>query len=312
MPIAEFMQLGLGIIIIYFGAEWLVRSSASIAHGLNIRPAIAGLTLVAIGTSAPELVVSTLAAMRGASGMAIGNIIGSNVANIGLVLGIAALVSPVHVEKTLIRREVPVCVGAAILLFVLSLDGALTRIDGLILIGALIAFIVVATKMALAERTENVEKAMTGAMWKYALLALLGITLLAVGGRLLVGSALFVARHYGISEIFIGITMVAIGTSLPELATSVVASAKGENDICVGNVIGSNIYNVLLVMGVVAIVQPIPIASSLLTCEFPFLLGASLIVLPILRTGFRISRVEGALLLLGYAGFVYASYLVGG
>jgi len=309
MPIAEFMQLVLGVIIIYFGAEWLVLSSSAIAHRLNIRPAIAGLTLVAIGTSAPELVTSTLAALKGAGGMAIGNIIGSYVANIGLVLGIAALVSPVQVEKTLIRREVPVCVGGAFLLFLLSLDGSLSRIDGVILIAALILFIIFATKTALAERPKNSEKPVGGAIWKYGLLALLGIALLAVGGRLLVGSALFVAKHYGVNEIFVGITMVAIGTSLPELATSVVASVKGNDDICVGNVVGSNIYNILLVMGVVAILQPISIAHSLLVCEFPFLLGAGFLLLPILRTGFRISRVEGALLLVGYAVFVYTSYI---
>jgi cation:H+ antiporter len=310
MPIAEFIELAIGVVVIYFGAEWLVRSSSSIAHRLNIRPAIAGLTLVAIGTSAPELVVSTLAAMRGSGGMAVGNIIGSNVANIGLVLGIAALVSPVHVERTLIRREVPICLGAAILFYLLSLDGSLNRIDGLILIGSLVAFIAVGTKMAMAERESGNKQVVAGAMWKSGLLALLGIMLLAIGGRLLVGSAIFVAKHYGISEIFVGITMVAIGTSLPELATSVVASVKGENDICVGNVIGSNIYNILLVMGVVAIVQPIPIASSLLRCEFPFMLGATILMLPILRSGFRISRVEGGVLLAGYAAFVYFSYIV--
>jgi cation:H+ antiporter len=309
MLAVQLVYFALGMVLLYVGAEWVVRGSSTIARGFDVRPALVGLTIVALGTSAPELMVSTLAALRNAEGIALGNIIGSVVANIGLVLGLSALIRPLQVERLLIRREVPVGVATAILFFVLSLDGRLGRMDGIILLACMVAFIIGGTYMALRDRQGVEASPFAGRLWPSALLLIVGLALLPAGGHLLVKSAIFVAHHFGISEIFIGLTMVAIGTSLPELATSVVASARGENDICVGTVVGSNIFNILLIIGLVALIHPLPVGASLLRCEFVFLLVFSLLLLPILRTGFVISRWEGGAMLLGYAAFVYLAYI---
>lgn len=309
MLAVQLVYFALSIVLLYFGAEWVVRGAATIARGLDVRPALVGLTIVAFGTSAPELMVSTLAAIRGSEGIALGNIIGSVVANIGLVLGLAALIRPVHVERVLIRREVPVGVVAAILFFVLALDGELGRVDGAVLLSAMVAFLVGGTILALKDRQGGNAPLPSGRLWRSILLLVIGLAALPAGGYLLVKSAIFAARHFGISEIFIGISMVAIGTSLPELATSLVAQARGESDICVGTVVGSNIFNILLVIGLVALIHPLPVGAGLLRCEFIFLLAFSFLLLPILRTGFVVSRLEGLAMLVGYVAFIYLSYI---
>lgn len=309
MPVAALVQLGGGVLLVYAGAEWLVRGGSRIALGLAIRPVVVGLTVVAFGTSLPEFVVSMTAALEGARDVALGNILGSNVANIGLVLGIAALLSPLAVERKLVRREVPIAIGAALLLFLLALDGTIGRIDGALLLAAMVAFLAWSIAAALRERAPTpLPVARGGSPAWNALLLIAGIMALGGGGRLLVGAAVDVARFYGISELFIGISMVAIGTSLPELATSVVAALRGEHDISVGNVVGSNIFNILFVMGAVALVRPIAVSGDVLRLEFPFLIGASLVLLPVLRTGFVISRLEGALLLAGYGAFLFFAF----
>lgn len=310
--IIQIIYLVAGIALLYFGAEWLVRGASGIARRIDVRPAIVGLTVVAFGTSAPEAVASIVAVLKGAGDIALGNIIGSNVVNIGLVLGVSALIRPIHVERTMIRREVPICIVAAIAFFAMAVDGVIGRLDGVLLIACMIAFVVYAIRISVKERDtcENgTIPVMKGALAFNALITLAGIAGVVIGAHLLVTSAMSVASTYGISDIFIGITMVAVGTSLPELATSAVAAARGQHDICVGNVVGSNIFNIFCVIGIVALISPLAVDPSLIRCEFIFLIAFSVALLPVMRTGFVISRVEGLLCLTAYAVFIYFSYV---
>ncbi len=297
-----------GIALLYFGAEWLVRGASSIARRLDVRPVIVGLTVVAFATSAPELIVSIVAGLKHQGDIVLGNILGSNVANVGLVLGLAALVRPLRVERALIRREVPVAIGAALLFMGLCWDGQLSRIDGAILLAVFLLFLGASIRTAIASRRSDFDlpKGTRSTGWSIVLVVA-GLCALVGGGHLLVTSAVAFARIFGISELFIGLTLVAVGTSLPELATSVVASARGEDDLCVGNVVGSNIFNILLVLGIVSFLHPVLVPASLFRIQFPFLIGTALLLLPIMRTGFRISRIEGALLIAAYAAFIFLS-----
>jgi cation:H+ antiporter len=300
--------LFLGIALLYLGSEWMVKGSASLAMSFSIRPVIVGLTVVAFATSAPELVVSLLAAVSGASGVSLGNILGSNVANLGLVLGTSALVRPLTVDRTLVRREVPFMIGVSVIFWILSWDGRIGRVDGGILLAGLAFFLVVGIMTAgSADGTVAVQK--KGRIWNLVLV-LVGMAGLIVGAELLVKSAIYIATWLGLSELFIGLTIVAVGTSLPELATSVVAGARAQYDISIGNVVGSNIFNICMVMGMVGLFNPINVETGILKFEFPFMLVLSIILLVFCRTGYVISRLEGLLFLFGYGAFVGVSYWI--
>jgi cation:H+ antiporter len=310
----------LGVAGLYGGAEALVRGAARLARSIGVSALVVGLTVVAFGTSAPELVVSLLAAVRHQPGVAIGNVVGSNIANIGLILGVSALARPMQVQMRLIRLEMPLMIGASLLLPLLALDGALGRADGGIFLAGFAAYLVLMLRAARKEPaavereyedfesagrrdepSRDAQRRRTGD----ALMVIGGIAVLVVAADLLVGSAVFLARALGISEVVIGLTIVAVGTSLPELATSLVAALRGESDIAVGNIVGSNIFNVLSILGVSSLVRPIAVDASLFRFELPamVLLAA---LLPLLgRAQRRLGRAHGALLLVLYAAITW-------
>jgi len=312
-----------GLFALYFGAEGLVRGAAELARAFRIRPVIIGLTVVAFGTSAPELVVSLIAAVRRSEALAVGNIVGSNIANVGLILGLAALLRPLRVEQGLIRKEVPMMLAASFLLWGLAWDLSIGRVEGGLLFSGLLAFILYSIRGAKlqemdgadsqgAKRPRGLKQAGAGeapapagskAILRNALLVVIGLGGLLLGAQLLVRSAVAIARAIGVSEGIIGLSLVAVGTSLPELATSAVAAVKREADISVGNIVGSNLFNILSVIGLVALVRPLPVEPSWLTLQFPVMLLFSLALLPIMVGG-RISRLEGGVLFAGYVAFL--------
>jgi cation:H+ antiporter len=315
LVIGDVLLLAGGIGVLYFGAEWLVRGSARLAASLGVSPIVVGLTVVSFGTSAPELVVCSVAALGGNSDLAIGNVMGSNMANLGLILGLTALIRPLDVQARVVWREVPLMLLVTAGLYPLAWDGSLQRADGMILLMALAAYLLFVFQSVgdeapeiLGEYEEFINaSASVGetSMLKEVGLVLIGSSFLVAGGYAIVEGAVNVADAMGISQTVIGLTVVAVGTSLPELATSLVACVRDEADIAVGNVIGSNIFNIAGILGVASMLEPISIDSSIVARELPVVLILSLLVVPLLRTDWRISRFEGGLLLTGYvcAGF---------
>ena len=303
--------LCLGIALLYYGSEWMVKGSASLALSFSIRPAIVGLTVVAFATSAPELLVSVIAAYKGSSGISLGNVLGSNVANIGLVLGASAMIKPLTVDRKLVRREVPFMIGASGLFWLVCVDGHLGRMDGIILLAVLAIFLVMGIMTARKSGERKVPVAEQKKTPWLIFLILIGMGGLIVGADLMVRSAIFIARQFGLSEIFIGLSIVAVGTSLPELATSVVAGARGQHDISVGNVIGSNVFNICLVIGTVGLFNPMPVDLGLMRFEFPAMFLLSIIVLIFTKAGFTISRIEGFFFLLSFFSFLGISFWMG-
>ncbi len=298
-----------GIGVLYFGAEWLVRGSARLASSLGVSPIVVGLTVVSFGTSAPELVVATMAAMSGSPDLAVGNVMGSNLANIGLILGLTALVRPLDVARRVVRREVPLMLLVTLSIYPLAWDGGLSRGDGVILLLALVAYLIFVFRSVdeepevLGEYEEFIEataKMENRVSWRDVALVLAGSGGLVLGGRAIVEGALAVADVLNVSEVVIGLTVVAVGTSLPELATSLVAAMRQEADIAVGNIIGSNIFNVSAILGTASIMAPLDFSETVLTRELPAVLILSLLVVPLLWTEWRVQRWEGAVLLGSY------------
>jgi cation:H+ antiporter len=308
--IVDVLLLVGGIGVLYFGAEWLVRGAARLAGSLGVSPIVVGLTVVSFGTSAPELVVSTMAALRGNADLAIGNVLGSNLANIGLILGLAALIRPLDVAARVVWREMPLMLVITAGLYPLAADSVLSRMDGVILLLALVAYLFFVFQSVEAEAPEilgeyeEFMKASAQAETRIHLsdvgLIIVGCTGLVVGGYAIVRAAVSIAAALGIPQMTIGLTVVAVGTSLPELATSVVATLRKEADIAVGNVIGSNIFNIAGILGLAAVIRPMHVPPAVLRHEVPAVLGMSILLLPLLRTGWRIQRWEGALLLVCY------------
>jgi cation:H+ antiporter len=297
-----------GLLLLYYGAEYLVTGSSRLALSYGIKPLIIGMTIVAFATSMPELLVSLLAAIRGSSDLAAGNIVGSNIANIALILGCAALLRPMLVDKSTLCREIPFMIGAALLLYGFCWDGSLGFSNGLVLFLLLMGFLFYCLRSAKQTRlapdpdVEQVEEE-RGRRGKDFFLILVGIIGLAVGAELMVRSAMTIARHFGVSELVIGISIVALGTSLPELAASVVSAWKGEMDLSIGNVIGSNIFNILFVLGVCPMISPLSIDPTLLRIDMPVMIGFSFGLLLLSLKG-RLGRFQGTLLLVCYALFI--------
>ena len=300
---------------LYFGAEWMVRGAAGMEHSLGLSPIVIGLTVVSLGTSAPELVVAVLATLRGSGDLAVGNVLGSNLANIGLILGATAIIHPLLVVDRMVKREIPIMILLTLLLFPLMADGELGRLDGILLASFLAVYLAYVfhrggkAPVPLVSDYSQVADAVQTRNGRAALadlgLLVAGTLGLILGGKAIVESATFLAQVLGISELVIGLTVVAIGTSLPELATSLVAALRRQTDIAVGNVIGSNIFNLAGVLGVAATVKPIAIAPGVLTAEFPAVVILSLLVLvvalfPLSEGRIGIRRWEGALLLCTY------------
>ncbi len=302
-----------GLLLLYYGAEYLVAGSSCLAISFGIRPLIVGLTVVAFATSMPELMVSLFAAVRGSESLAAGNIIGSNIANVGLILGAAALVAPLAVARSTLTREIPMMVIASVAAYLMAWDGLLGFTNGLILFLSLIGFLIyciaTARQPAVLQESDFVAQLAAGEIAnrrRNLLLVLLGIIGLGVGAELMVRGAVIIALSLGVSELIIGLSVVALGTSLPELAASLMSAAKGEMDMSVGNVIGSNIFNVLFVLGICPMVRPLAIEARVLQIDFPIMLGFFLLLILLLtlfKPRLSLGRWRGLILLGGYALF---------
>lgn len=300
----------IGVVLLYFGAEGLVRGSASLASRVGISPLIAGLTIVAFGTSAPELSVSVSSALTGRPDIALGNVIGSNIFNIAVILGIAALIQPLQIHLSVIRRDIPVMIAATLIVFFLILSGGVPQVAGVGLLVGLGVYLVVTIRSAketqVVGQGEVVEAPplLTKSWVIDALVLVAGLGTLIVGSRLFVDGATSLAKSLGVSDAVIGLTVVAAGTSLPELATSVVAALRKQSDIAIGNVVGSNIFNVFCILGVTATVSPIN-SSEIGLRDGAVMLILGVVLLPFALTGRRISRGEGAVLLASYAVYLF-------
>ncbi len=311
LPFASFPLWGLALVLLVgfaglaFGGDWLTTGAAATSVNLRISPVIVGLTVVSMATSMPELMTSLLAA-KDSPGLAIGNIVGSNVANIGLILGVTALIAPLAVQSRLIRRELPLLV-AVTLLFIFFAWGGFVRAEGVCLLLVTVAFLIYVVRSTGRERAavdaeliEEVEKASRLSMGKAGGFVVLGTVALALGADFLVGSSVELAGRFGVSDALIGLTIVAIGTSLPELAASVAAARSGHSDICAGNIVGSNLFNLMLIGGSVATITPFPVDATLFRVEFPAMLLLTALLLCFFKTGHIVSRTEGVVLLLLY------------
>lgn len=298
-----------GLLLLTAGAEGLVRGAASSARRLGLSPLVIGLTVVAFGTSTPEFVVSLRAGLSGQSAIALGNVVGSNIGNIALILGGAALIAPLRVQAQVIRVDVPIVVGVSLLLVALLADGRLGRLDGALLTAGIIAYATATVWLARREKTPGVEAEFDAGLpsqrsaWWDVLFIAGGLALLMGGAQLLVHGAVTIAEQLGVSQMVIGLTIVGVGTSLPELATSFVAAGRGEGDIAIGNVVGSNIFNILGILGPAALVQPIS-ATGLRTVDTAVMVGLAVLLFPLMRSGYVISRWEGAVLLAVYGGYL--------
>lgn len=300
----EVVWLLVSLIILYFGAEGLVSGASSLAKRIGISPLVIGLTIVSIGTSAPELIVSVKAAMNGQSALSIGNVLGSNFFNIGIILGLSALIYPLAVKRQLLKLDVPMMILAALLFFLLFLDFSISRIEALIFIGLFIGYIsylLFISRENKEEKENNDEDEIhLNKHWALDVLFIgVGLVALVYGSDLLVENAVVIADRLGMSEAMIGLTIVAAGTSMPELATSVVAAIKKRADIAIGNVVGSNIFNILFILGVAGLIQPISTPDINYVDSF-FVIGISLLLWIFMKTGVRIGRWQGAAFILFY------------
>lgn len=322
MSAMTFVYLIAGLVLLVAGAEVLVKGAAKLAAQFGIPPLVIGLTVVAFGTSAPETAVSVQAALNGSGDIAIGNVLGSNIANVLLILGMTSLIAPLVVSRQLIRLDVPIMIGASLVTYALAWDGALSRLDGALLFSGVVAytlFLIISSRRASAAAAADDEFAKEFGLDETpkpyatlinAALVIAGLVLLVVGSNFLVEGAVALARALGLSELVIGLTVIAIGTSLPELATSILAAIRGERDIAVGNIVGSNIFNLLCVLGIASLVSPqaIGVAASALAFDFPVMIAVAVACLPIFFTGYAIDRWEGLLFLAYYVA--YTVYLV--
>jgi len=305
--IVEFLLLVAGLVLLYYGSEFLVRGAASTAILFAVRPVIVGLTVVAFATSAPELLVSLVASVKGSGDISVGNILGSNVINIALVLGLSALIRPIKISGRIARVEMPIMLGVCFLFWIICLDGVIGWGDGVLLLTILMAFLGYSIWTARDKNGDTVREKPSGkTLLRNGVMILGGLIGLAKGADMVVQSAIIMAREIGLSEAFIGISIVALGTSLPELATSAVAAAQGESDISVGNVVGSNIFNVCMVMGLVGLIQPMTIDKELLTFEFPFMIIIVLFLQAVCWWAKGIGRVMG-----GFFVLLFILYIVG-
>lgn len=296
----------LGVGLLWFGGDWLTRGAGNLASALGINPVVVGLTVVAVTTSMPELITCLIGALEGNTGLVMGNIIGSNLANIGLILGIAAMIRPIRIQFRLIIKECPILIGVTGIFLFLCLNG-LTRWEGITLLVLLGVYFFFVTRESTAIPPEIKEEFITEfeeanySLGRCLTFIGLGGVALALGADVLIKTSVVIAERQGVSDFLIGFTLVAIGTSLPELATSVVAAARNQGDLCAGNIIGSNIFNMLMVGGSVAVIVDLPVEAELFSLEMPAMLLLTVLLLPIFIFGRRrISRLEGALLVALY------------
>ena len=296
-----------GVAMVLYGADRLTEGASALARRMNVPEIIIGLTIVAAGTSAPELFVSMVSALKGTPDMAIGNVVGSNTMNAMLIVGCAAMVAPMTISKSTVRKDIPFSVFDSVLLVLLSLNSFLGRLDGIFLLAGFALFMYYTLSQAKVGETASVSEVKSVKPWLSAFFVLLGLALLVIGSNIFVDSASRVAYSLGISEGVVGLTIVAGGTSLPELATSVVAARKGQSAIAIGNVIGSNVFNILLILGLTATISPMQIQGVTLV-DMGMMLGSVSLVWLFSYTRYTVERWEGALLVIGY--LVYLGWLL--
>lgn len=304
--------LVLGLLFLVMGGDGLVRGSVAIAKRFGVSPLIIGLTIVSFGTSAPELLVSTKASLDGYGSIAVGNIVGSNIGNIALILGVSAIIFPLSISLQILKKELPIMIIATLVTTLFMLDGYLSRLEGLLFTAGIVAYTYFGYKLS-KTTNESIpqESSVTPIKQQSIYLSIAfilgGLGLLVVGGNLFVDGAVAVAKIFNLSEAVIGLTIVAVGTSLPELFTSVIAAIKKESDIAVGNIIGSNVFNLLGILGVASILNPIK-SPEISMVDFAVMNALGLLLIPLLKTGFKLNRIEGGLLLVCYA--LYVGYLL--
>ncbi len=308
-----YFSILVGFVLLLGGAEFLVRGAVGLARRIGVSPLVIGMTVVALGTSAPEFVVSLDAALEQAAGIATGNIIGSNIANILLILGVSALITPVKGEPKAVMRDGFILLGCSTVFTVLCWQGVLDVMAGVILFGLFIVFLIYSywrerhgqdPKVAELHMHEAEEVESPQNLWLMLVMTVGGIAAVVYGAELLVEGGTAIARIYGVSEEVIGLTMIAIGTSLPELAASGMAAARGHTDVALGNVIGSNLFNILGVLGAVALIQPLSVAQQLLDFDLWVMMGATLLLIPFMVTRWELSRREGAVFAIAYCVYI--------
>ena len=297
----------IGSCMLYYGAEWIVKGGSNIARKLNISSLVIGLTVVAFGTSLPELIVSIFSALEGSSSIAVGNVIGSNVANVGLVLGLSALIFPIYVEYDIIKRDLLVYLISCALFIFFAFDGRISQFEGMVFVISLFFYIYYCIKSPLVEQN-NSEEDVEDKMSKLIVYILAGIAFLSFGAEIFVDGAIYLARYFGLSEVVIGMSVVAFGTSLPELATSVMAAFHKESSISVGNIIGSNIFNILSVLGITSIIYPLDSPRSIMDKEVLFMVGYAFAMFIIAKLPQPINRYTSIALLVGYITFIYVLF----
>jgi cation:H+ antiporter len=314
----------MGLLMLYYGANWLVKGSSSLARNLGLTPLVIGLTVVAFGTSAPELFISVVSSIKDKSMIAVGNVVGSNICNIGLVLGLAAVIHPTTSNRSVYRRDIPIMLGVSIYLLLISFDSKIGRIEGASLLGGIILYTYFNYYIAVKESQRNLksdsiafvhaveEIEYVTSRSRQVLLIAVGIIGVVVGAEVLIDSAVAIMKIFNVSEKFIGLTVVALGTSLPELATSVVAALRKEMDISIGNLVGSNVFNILSVLGAASLIKPIPIPggfiNSGLLVDYLVMIFVGFLPWLMMRKDYIITRRDGFILLACYTGYV--AYLI--
>lgn len=293
--------LVMGIVVVLKGADWLTDGAVNIASRFGVSQMVIGLTIVAMGTSMPELCVSMVSALKGTPDLAVGNVIGSNTLNTLLIVGCSALVAPIMVKRSSVRRDIPFAVLASLLMLIFCLDGGIDRLDAALLFILFAVFMFVTVKYGKNEGTEA--KTTAAPLGKAALLLVVGLVCLILGSNLFVDNASFIASTLGVSDAVIGLTIVAGGTSLPELATSMVSAKKGNSDIAIGNVIGSNVFNILMIIGVTGLVKPMHI-KGITSLDLIVMLASMLLLWFFCRTTYKVKRWEGAVLAISYIAYI--------
>ncbi len=312
MDLITLVLFVLGFVLLTVGADTLVQGASELAETLGISRLIVGLTIVAFGTSAPELAVNLQSAWVDKPDLAVGNVVGSNILNVLLVLGVAAVIVPLSVHKQLIKLEIPLMIAVSFLLLFLSFDGTLNRWDGLLLSSGIVFYTIFTIRSARqtpSDDEKNGEKNAPSSLFKQIIFIIVGLVLLVLGSDWLVNGAVMLAKYFGISELIIGLTIISIGTSLPELATVIIGSLRGEEDLVVGNVVGSNLFNILLVLGFTSLVAPLEVSQQAISVDMPIMIAVAMLCLPILFTDYLIERWEGGLFLGYYVAYTLYLFL---
>lgn len=300
-----------GLVLLYFGGEYLVKGASALALKFQVPPTLVGMTVVAIGTSSPELMVSLQAALGDKPDISIGNVIGSNIANVGLILGLTILIFPFNIRKDSLRFDWVAMMAASILFYVLALNLTIGRIEGMVFLSALTLFIIFSFMRARYRRNKNKEPVLPMSkdaerrLWILMIFIVMGSVALVFGARWFLAGATDIARSLGVSDRTIAVTLVAFGTSVPELAASIIAAFKREEDISLGNIVGSNLFNLLAIIGITAVVKPVTVSPDIIGSDIFWMLGTSFIILPLGLMGMRFNRVDGFILLGAYVAFIY-------